>query len=68
VLSHALTNLGLARWQSGDPEGHEDLREAVRVALSINDVEDACRAYVGLVWSLCRDGSGTSSSRGIEGA
>jgi tetratricopeptide (TPR) repeat protein len=52
VLSHALTNLGLARWQSGDPEGHEDLREAVRVALSINDVEDACRAYVGLVWSL----------------
>jgi ATP/maltotriose-dependent transcriptional regulator MalT len=24
----------------------------VRVALSINDVEDACRAYVGLVWSL----------------
>ena len=52
VLSHALTNLGLARWLSGDPEGHEDLREAVRVALSINDVEDACRAYVGLVWSL----------------
>lgn len=52
VLSHALTNLGLARWQSGDPDGHEDLREAVRVALSINDVEDACRAYVGLVWSL----------------
>lgn len=52
VLSHALTNLGLARWQNGDPEGHEDLREAVRVALSINDVEDACRAYVGLVWSL----------------
>jgi ATP/maltotriose-dependent transcriptional regulator MalT len=52
VLSHALTNLGLARWQSADPGGHEDLREAVRVALSIDDVEDACRAYVGLVWSL----------------
>jgi len=52
VLSHALTNLGLSRWQSGDRGGHEDLREAVRVALSIDDVEDACRAYVGLVWSL----------------
>jgi hypothetical protein len=24
----------------------------VRVALSIDDVEDACRAYVGIVWSL----------------
>ena len=24
----------------------------MRVALSINDVEDACRAYVGLVWSF----------------
>jgi DNA-binding CsgD family transcriptional regulator len=52
VLSHALTNLGLARWQSEDADGHEDLQEAARVALSINDVEDACRAYVGLVWSL----------------
>jgi DNA-binding CsgD family transcriptional regulator/tetratricopeptide (TPR) repeat protein len=52
VLSHALTNLGLARWLSGDPGGYEDLREAVRVALSIDDVEDACRAYVGLVWSM----------------
>ena len=52
VLSHALTNLGLARWQAADRGGHEDLREAVRVALSIDDVEDACRAYVGLVWSL----------------
>ena len=52
VLSHALTHLGLARWQSADPGGQEDLHEAVRVALSINDVEDACRAYVGLVWSF----------------
>jgi DNA-binding CsgD family transcriptional regulator/tetratricopeptide (TPR) repeat protein len=52
VLSHALTNLGLARWQSADRGGYEDLHEAVRVALSIDDVEDACRAYVGIVWSL----------------
>jgi DNA-binding CsgD family transcriptional regulator/tetratricopeptide (TPR) repeat protein len=52
VLSHALTNLGLARWMSGDHSGFDDLHEAVRVALSIDDVEDACRAYVGIVWSL----------------
>jgi DNA-binding CsgD family transcriptional regulator/tetratricopeptide (TPR) repeat protein len=52
VLSHALTNLGLSRWLGGDRGGYEDLREAVRVALSIEDVEDACRAYVGIVWSL----------------
>lgn len=52
VVAHALTNLGQARWQSGDSGGFEDLHEAVRVALSINDVEDACRAYVDIVWSL----------------
>ena len=52
MLSHALTNLGNARWQSGDRDGFNDLQEAVRVALSIDDVEDACRAYVGIVWCL----------------
>lgn len=52
VLSHALTNLGAAKWQSGDPNGFDDLREAVRVALSINDVEDASRAYIDIVWNL----------------
>jgi DNA-binding CsgD family transcriptional regulator len=52
VLSHALTNLGLARRLSGDAGGFDDLHEAVRVALSIDDVEDACRAYVGIVWTL----------------
>jgi DNA-binding CsgD family transcriptional regulator len=52
VLSHALTNLGISRWQGGDRDGFNDLHEAVRVALSIDDVEDACRAYVGIVWCL----------------
>ena len=52
VLSHALTNLGIARNLSGDRGGFEDLYEAVRVALSIDDVEDAVRAYVGIVWQL----------------
>jgi DNA-binding CsgD family transcriptional regulator/tetratricopeptide (TPR) repeat protein len=52
VLSHALNNLGLARWMSGDRDGFNDLHEAVKVALSINDVEDASRAYLNIVWSL----------------
>ena len=52
VLSHALTNLGLARWMSGDRGGLDDLSEAVRVALSIDDVEDAGRAYIDIVWNL----------------
>ena len=52
VLSHALTNLGLCTWEGGDRSGFDDLQEAVRVALAIDDVEDACRAYVGIVWSL----------------
>ena len=38
--------------RTGDRDGFNDLHEAVRVALSIDDVEDACRAYVGIVWCL----------------
>ena len=52
VTSHALTNIGVSRWVLGDPAGQPTLDEALRVALEAGDVEDACRAYVNLVWNL----------------
>jgi DNA-binding CsgD family transcriptional regulator/tetratricopeptide (TPR) repeat protein len=52
LLSHALTNLGLARFHLGDQEGLDDLVEAARVALAVDDIEDACRAYANIVWVL----------------
>jgi DNA-binding CsgD family transcriptional regulator/tetratricopeptide (TPR) repeat protein len=52
LTSHALTNLGISKWQLGDVGGLADLEEAVRVALEVDDIEDGCRAYVGIVWVL----------------
>jgi DNA-binding CsgD family transcriptional regulator/tetratricopeptide (TPR) repeat protein len=52
VTAHALTNIGISRWVLGDPAGQPLLDEALRVALEAGDVEDACRAYVNLVWIL----------------
>lgn len=52
LRSHGLTNLGLSRWLSGDPGGRADLEEAARLALEVGDVEDGCRAHIGIAWSL----------------
>ena len=52
ITSHALTNIGFSRGILGDPAGQPTLDEALRVALEAGDVEDACRAYVNLVWIL----------------
>ncbi len=52
ITSHALTNIGLARWALGDPAGQHTIDEALQVALKAGDVEDACRAYVTIVWNL----------------
>ena len=52
ITSHALTNIGFSRGILGDPAGQPLLDEALRVALEAGDVEDACRAYVNLVWIL----------------
>jgi DNA-binding CsgD family transcriptional regulator/tetratricopeptide (TPR) repeat protein len=52
ITSHALTNIGISRWSLGDPAGQRALDEALQVALAAGDVEDACRAYVGMAWSL----------------
>lgn len=52
TTSHALTNIGTSQWNTGDPGAKATLDEALRVALEAGDVEDACRAYVNLAWSL----------------
>jgi DNA-binding CsgD family transcriptional regulator/tetratricopeptide (TPR) repeat protein len=55
VLSHALNNLGSARWRAGDPSGRRDLEKSLRIALDAGEVEDACRAYAALAWRLLDD-------------
>ena len=52
VLSHALNNLGTARWAAGDPAGRAILEEALQVALDADLSDDASRAYCNLVWQL----------------
>jgi DNA-binding CsgD family transcriptional regulator/tetratricopeptide (TPR) repeat protein len=52
VLSHALTNYGTALLYRGDLEGMVALLEAGEVALAIDDIGDAARASVNLVWGL----------------
>jgi hypothetical protein len=52
IISHALTNIGLSQLALGDPGGQPTMDEALRVALDAGDVEDACRAYVGIAWHL----------------
>ncbi|HEU4331565.1 MAG TPA: AAA family ATPase [Lapillicoccus sp.] len=55
VLSHALNNLGAARWRAGDPAGRADVEESLRLALDAGEVEHACRSYTALAWMLLDD-------------
>ena len=55
ALSHALNNLGMSLWSDNRREGFEQLLQALQIALSIDDVEDACRAYVNISWKLVDD-------------
>lgn len=52
TISHALTNIGTAQINIGDPMGEQTLGEALRVALDAGDTENACRAYCCIVWEL----------------
>ena len=52
ITSHALTNIGTSQWQLEDPAGPATMEEGLRIALDAGDVEDACRAYVNIVWNL----------------
>jgi DNA-binding CsgD family transcriptional regulator len=55
VLSHALNNVGLARWNGRDPGGEATLGESLRVALAAGEFEHAGRAYINIVWNLLED-------------
>lgn len=52
VLSHALNNHGTALMFLADDAGMAELVEAAEVALEVDDIEDAARASVNLVWGL----------------
>ncbi len=52
VLSHALNNHGTALMFLADDAGIAELVEAADVALAVDDMEDAARASVNLVWTL----------------
>jgi len=51
LQAHALNNLGMARVQSGDQGGFEDLERSIEIADAINSVESA-RAYGNLASTL----------------
>ena len=52
ITSHALTNIGTSQWLLEDPASQATMEEGLRIALDAGDVEDACRAYVNIVWQL----------------
>ena len=52
ALSHALNNYGTAFMYRGDLDGMAELIEAGEVALAVDDIENAARASVNLVWGL----------------
>ena len=55
ILSHALLNVGSARWQLGDPVAWSLMEESLRVALAAGEVEHACRSCVVLGWHQLED-------------
>jgi hypothetical protein len=55
ILSHALTNVGGARWQLGEESAWSLMEESLRVALAAGEVEHACRSYAVLAWHQLDD-------------
>lgn len=50
ALAHALTNVGTARSERGDPAGERQLLEAAEIALADGQHDNAVRALVNLSW------------------
>ncbi|TMR25757.1 LuxR family transcriptional regulator [Nonomuraea zeae] len=49
TLSHALNNLAMALWGTGDERARSTMEESLRVALAADEPEHACRAYMNLI-------------------
>ncbi|MFI7706038.1 ATP-binding protein [Nonomuraea sp. NPDC049480] len=49
TLSHALNNLAMALWGTGDARARSSMEESLRIALAADEPEHACRAYVNLI-------------------
>jgi DNA-binding CsgD family transcriptional regulator/tetratricopeptide (TPR) repeat protein len=52
TTSHALCNIGTAQWYLRDPAAQATMDTALQLALDAGDAENACRAYVNIVWNL----------------
>jgi DNA-binding CsgD family transcriptional regulator len=50
TLIHALTNVGAARYYSGDDLGQEELTRSLQLALDRGFFDHACRAFTCLAW------------------
>jgi DNA-binding CsgD family transcriptional regulator len=66
IFSHALNNIGLAKWRRGDPDGRPTLQESLRVALAAGEIEHAGRAYVNLVWNLLENFAFAEAERYLQ--
>jgi DNA-binding CsgD family transcriptional regulator len=50
TLVHALTNVGSARYYTGDDRGDEELKRSLRLALDRGLLDDAVQAFNNLAW------------------
>jgi DNA-binding CsgD family transcriptional regulator/tetratricopeptide (TPR) repeat protein len=63
TLAHALNNLGVAWWNLLDPRGFTNVQESLRIALSLNHIDHAVRAYVNMIWQLIEDARFAAAER-----
>lgn len=66
--SHALTNIGTAHLQMGEPEGGDELEQAFTVALEADLAEHAARALVNLAYTSLEKGDYARSGVALERA
>lgn len=69
VLSHALNNVGVARWMLGaSAAARSMIEESARVALAADEPDHACRAYANLAGRLIEDWQFVEARRYLRAA